>query len=246
MSPRPRRALVALLLPALACLAAALLSAPASAHQGDPRYRSVVAGIQPAVDGVTVTILNYDDRMELTNRSGRDVVVEGYNREPYARIDADGTVAVNRNSTAYYLNDDRYAQEDVPAAVRKNPNAAPDWQVQDRTGRFEWHDHRMHWMARGVAPQVRDQSARTKVFDYAIPLTVGGRAATVDGTLWWVGEDDGGGFPVGAIVALVVVALVALVAVVVVRRRRDGGGSGDGGDADDRPRRERVPAGEAW
>jgi hypothetical protein len=246
MSPRPRRTLLALLLPALACLAA-LLSATASAHQGDPRYRSIVAGVQPAVDGITVTILNYDDRMELTNRSGRDVVVEGYNREPYARIDADGTVAVNRNSTAYYLNDDRYAQEDVPAAVRKNPRAAPDWQVQDRTGRFEWHDHRMHWMARGVAPQVRDQSVRTKVFDYAIPLTVGGRAATVDGTLWWVGEDDGGGAPVGAIVALVLVALGAVVAVVLVRRRRGPGGPGADGDGDGgRPRRGRVPAGEAW
>ncbi|MBB4661207.1 hypothetical protein [Conexibacter arvalis] len=230
MPSRPRRALAALL-PALAC-AVALLAAPlASAHQGDPRYRSLVGELPPALDGVTVEILNYDDRMELVNRGGRDVVIEGYNREPYARVDADGTVAVNRNSTAYYLNDDRYGQEEVPAAVRENPSAAPDWQVRDRTGRFEWHDHRMHWMARGVAPQVRDQSVRTKVFDWSVPLTVGGRATAVTGTLWWVGE-QGGGFPVAAIVALVAVALAAAVAVVVVRRRRGGG--------------DRRPAGEAW
>lgn len=226
----PLRRVLAPLLAAAAC-AAALTSAPAAlAHQGDARYRSIVAGVTPATDGLTVEILNYDDRMVLTNRTGRDVVIEGYNREPYARVDADGTVALNRNSTAFYLNDDRYAQEDVPAAVRAHPRAAPDWKVQDRTGRFEWHDHRMHWMARGVAPQVRDQSVRTKVFDYAVPLTVGGSAASVTGTLWWVGE-EGGGFPVAAIVALVVVALGAIVAVVVVRRRR-------GGD--------RTPAGEAW
>ncbi len=222
-----RRALAPLL--ALAALAA-LLSAPAApAHQGDARYRSIIAGVEPASDGVTVEVLNYDDRMVLTNRSGRDVVIEGYNREPYARVDADGTVALNRNSTAFYLNDDRYAQEDVPAAVRKDPRRAPDWKVQDRTGRFEWHDHRMHWMARGVAPQVRDQSVRTKVFDYAIPIEVGGSAAAITGTLWWVGE-EGGGFPVAAIVALVLVALGAVVAVVAVRRRRG----------------ERTPAGEAW
>lgn len=228
--PAPLRRALAGLLPALAC-SAALLGAPAAqAHQGDARYRSIVAGVTPAVDGVTVEILNYDDRMELTNRSGIDVVIEGYNREPYARVDADGTVAVNRNSTAFYLNDDRYGQEDVPKAVREHPRAAPDWQVQDRTGRFEWHDHRMHWMARGVAPQVRDQSVRTKVFDYAVPLTVGGRAASVTGTLWWVGE-QGGGFPVVAVVALVVVAIAAIAAVLIVRRRR-------GGD--------RLPAGEAW
>jgi len=230
MTARLRRTL-AVLLPALAC-SAALVAAPlAGAHQGDARYRSIVAGIEPAVDGLSVEILNYDDRFELTNRSGEDVVIEGYQREPYARIDADGTVSVNRRSPAYYLNDDRYAQENVPTAVREHPDARPDWKVQDRTGRFEWHDHRMHWMARGIAPQVRDQSVRTKVFDYSVPLTVGGRAATIDGTLWWVGE-QGGGFPVGAIVALVVVALLAVAAVVVVRRRRGGG--------------DRRPAGEAW
>jgi hypothetical protein len=230
MSSRLRRALAGLL-PALACAASLLLVPAALAHQGDARYRSIVAAGSPAVDGVTVEILNYDDRMELVNRSGRDVVVEGYNREPYARVDADGTVAVNRNSTAFYLNDDRYGREEVPDAVRANPRGAPDWEVRDRTGRFEWHDHRMHWMAEGVAPQVRDQSVRTKVFDWSVPIAVDGRATAVTGTLWWVGE-QGGGFPVAAIVALVVVALVAVAAVVIVRRRR--GGS------------DRVPAGEAW
>lgn len=231
MSSRLRRALAALL-PALACAASLLLVPAALAHQGDARYRSIVAAGSPAADGVTVEILNYDDRMELVNRSGRDVVIDGYNREPYARVDADGTVAVNRNSTAFYLNDDRYGREAVPAAVRADPRAAPDWVVRDRTGRFEWHDHRMHWMAEGVAPQVRDESVRTKVFDWSVPIAVDGRAAAVTGTLWWVGEQGGGGFPVAAIVALVVIALVAVAAVVIVRRRRGGG--------------DRVPAGEAW
>lgn len=230
---RLRRALAAPSL-ALACALTLLTAASAVAHQGDARYRSIVAAGSPGIDGVTVEILNYDDRMELVNRSGRDVVIAGYNEEPYARVDADGTVAVNRNSTAFYLNDDRYGREEVPAAVRANPRAAPAWEVRDRTGRFEWHDHRMHWMAEGVAPQVRDQSVRTKVFDWSVPIAVDGRATAVTGTLWWVGE-EGGGAPVAAIVALVAVALAAVVAVVVVRRRR-------GGDGD----RSGVPAGEAW
>ena len=232
MSSRLRRALAALL-PALACAASLLLVPAALAHQGDARYRSIVAAGSPGLDGVTVEVLNYDDRMELVNRSGRDVVIEGYNREPYGRVDADGTGAVNRNSTAFYLNDDRYGREEVPAAVRENPRGAPDWEVRDRTGRFEWHDHRMHWMAEGIAPQVRDESVRTKVFDWSVPIAVDGRATAVTGTLWWVGEESGG-FPVVAIVALVAIALLAVAAVVIVRRRRGGGD------------RDRVPAGEAW
>jgi hypothetical protein len=200
----------------LAILATA--AATAAAHQGDARYRSVLRGIDPAASGLRVQVLNYDDRLELDNRTGETVVIYGYEREPYARIDADGTVALNRNSTAYYLNDERYANVSVPAAVREHPHAPPAWVVEDRTGRFEWHDHRMHWMARGIAPQVRDQSLRTKVFDYAVPIAVGNDRASITGTLWWVGPQDRSSFPVAAVVVLVVLVLLAGGAVVVVRR----------------------------
>lgn len=221
--------LAAALAVVLAILAA--LSATATAHQGDPRYRSILRGVDPEMSGVRVQVLNYDDRFELDNRSGETVLIYGYQREPYARISADGTVEVNRRSPASFLNDERYANVPVPAAVRRNPRAAPAWEVLDRTGRFEWHDHRMHWMARGIAPQVRDEGARTKIFDYRVPISVGGRAAAIGGTLWWVGEESGGGFPVAAVIALVAVALLAGLAVVVVRRRRGAAAGGADGDA---------------
>lgn len=212
---------------ALAVAILAPLSATAAAHEGDPRFRSILRGVAPETSGLRVEVVNYDDSFELTNRTGRDVTIVGYNREPYARLLADGTVEVNRNSPAYYLNDERYGDVPVPEEVRRDPRGAPDWEVVDRTGRFAWHDHRMHWMSKGIPPQVRDQDARQKVFDYAVPIEVGGDRATIAGTLWWVGEaESGGGAPVGAIVALVVVALVAAGAVVVVRRRRRGPPSG--------------------
>jgi hypothetical protein len=211
---------------ALAVAVALLAASPASAHQGNPNYRSVVDSITPAVKGVTLHVLNYDDRFELTNHSGRTVTVQGYDREPYARVLADGTVEVNKRSPAY-LNDDRFADVKVPASA--DPKAPPQWSVVDKTGSLQWHDHRMHWMSKSLPPQVKDKSKRTKVFDYAIPLRIGGQSGSIRGTLLWQ-PDSGGGAPVGAIVGLVALALVGLGAVAVVRRRRA----------------ERVEGAEAW
>ena len=93
-----------------------VLAPVAVAHQGNPNFRSEVRDIAPALDGVQATVVNYDDSIELRNRSGRTVVVEGYRGEPYVRIAADGTVSVNRRSPTYYLNDDRFAEGvEVPA-----------------------------------------------------------------------------------------------------------------------------------
>jgi len=99
--------------------------------------------------------------------------------------------------------------------------ATPDWHVLDKTGVFEWHDHRMHYMARGIPSIVKDKSAKTKIFDYRIPIEIGARQGQIVGTLWW-DPQQGGGAPTGAIVAFVALVVAGGAAVVVVRRRRRG------------------------
>jgi hypothetical protein len=232
-------------------LAAALsgllaIAAPtALAHQGNPNMKSVVRALQPEVPGISLQVLSGDDRFQLTNRSRTTVVVQGYDEEPYARLTPDGTVQVNHNSPAYYLNTDRYGAVTVPKTA--SPKATPDWRVLDKTGVFEWHDHRMHYMARDTPAVVKDKAQRTKIFDYAIPIRIGAREGRILGTLWWA-PPKGGGAPVGAIVAFAALVLLGAVAVLVTRRRRAGGGGGHGSDAggdtgDDAGRR--APA-EAW
>src|SRR3712207_228873 len=190
----------------------------ASAHEGNPNFSSVVNSVQPDVRGLSVQVLNGDDRLELVNRSNRTVVIEGYDSEPYARIRADGRIEINDRSPARYLNEERFGGVKVPATA--DPKAAPQWRQIGRSGRFEWHDHRMHWMGKGTPPVVKDESKRKKVADWNVPIRAGDFPGTIAGTLTWVPTDDGSGPPPGAIVAFAVIVVGGLLAVVLVRRRR--------------------------
>jgi hypothetical protein len=198
-------------------LLALLVATPASAHQGNPNYRSVINGVSPSVPGLKLQVLNFDDRLQLDNRTGKTVIVRGYQNEPYLRVLGNGTVQVNHNSPAYYLNDSRTSTGKVPANAK--PGATPDWQVVDRTGSYQWHDHRIHWMSTIPPQQVKDKNKRTKVFDWRVPVQVGAQKASIDGTLFWQPK-PGGGIPTGALIGLIALAALGLGAVVVVRRRR--------------------------
>ena len=71
-----------------------------------------------------------------------------------------------------------------------------------------------------IAPkQVTDKTKRTKVFDWKVPLQVGGTNGAVNGTLFWAGT-GGGARPSARTPASRVIALLGLGAVLVVRRRR--------------------------
>ncbi len=180
-------------------------------------YRSYITQVAPSVPGLSLQVLEFADRLVLRNDTGRTVTVYGYENEPYARVRADGTVEVNTRSPAYYLNQNFYGDVTVPASA--SASATPRWTVLDRTGQFEWHDHRIHWMSPVPPPQVKDRGRRTKIFDWQVPIRVGSQPATVDGQLFWVPE-QGTKTPLGAIVVLVAIVLVGLALVLVVRRRR--------------------------
>jgi len=203
----------------LAVVALLVLAPPALAHEGNPNFLSQVDRITPQTDGVSIEVLNRDDRMLLHNTSGEDVVILGYDGEPYARLRADGTVEVNTDSEAYYLNDDRFGDVEIPAGV--DGKGPPRWKEVSRTSRFEWHDHRFHWMAQGTPPQVKDESVRTKVFDWSVPIEVDGRRGAISGTLFWT-PLPGGGPPLGAILGGAAIVVLLCLAVFVVRLRRRG------------------------
>ena len=56
----------------VALVLAALVPAAALAHGGNPDFRSEFRAVKPAVPGLAVQVLNYDDRLLLINRDGQD------------------------------------------------------------------------------------------------------------------------------------------------------------------------------
>jgi hypothetical protein len=234
----------ALLVAALALVPAlALAPAQALAHGGNPNFRSEINSIQPPLPGgVSIEVLDYDSYFQLKDLQGHEVVLDGYDGEPYARIEKDGTVQVNEKSPATYLNDSRF-ETDVVVPKSADPKAPPEWKTVDDSGTFIWHDHRMHWMVAGqLPPQVKDKGKKTQIFTYEVPMTVDGQKTALHGTLWWVGSTSTSKLPF--VIAAIVIVLGGGAAVLWLRRRRDGDG-GDGGDAGDRPG-PKEPATEAW
>ena len=199
----------------LATVALLLVAPVALAHQGNPHYRSVVTGVSPTVKGVQVEVLNFDDRLLLHNTSGKDVTILDYKRQPYAQVLADGTVRVNTSSEAYYLNEDRLGETAVPTDLPSEPR----WKELSKTSRFEWHDHRAHWMGKTDPPNLTSKDVRTKIDDWEVPVEIGGQKGQIAGTLTWVPLDEGG-LPLGAIVAFAGLLILLSIAVLVIRRRR--------------------------
>jgi LPXTG-motif cell wall-anchored protein len=208
----------------------------ASAHGGNPNYRSVINEVTPRMPNVKFQVLNYDSYMQLEDQQGHEVVIYGYEGEPYARILKNGTVQVNERSPALYLNENRFAEVTVPPIA--DAEAAPKWKTFDHSGSFIWHDHRMHYMSPDLPPVVKDQSRKTKVFDYEIPISVEGKKGDISGTLYWVGPASTSKTPFIIVGIALVLIGGALVLWVRRRRRRE--------DDDQDPSAPLEPAKEAW
>ncbi|MDX6688994.1 MAG: hypothetical protein QOG15_451 [Solirubrobacteraceae bacterium] len=202
---------------ALCALATALAPSAASAHTGDPRFDSLLSRVTPNVPGLKVDVIGNGTYLDVEYHGTQTVTIYGYNKDPYLRLSPNGIIAINLRSPAYYLNQDLLEQNVVvPKGV--DPTAAPHYKVVSRTGRYQFHDHRTHWMSKATPQQVTDTSKRTKVVDWHVPLRVGSTTGAISGALFWRGQS--GGAPVAAIVAFALIVLLGAGSVVVVRRRR--------------------------
>lgn len=160
----------------------------AAAHGGTDtdvtsNYRTRITD-PPDVASLAVRTVDLDGSVELTWSGAGTVLVLGYENEPFLRFDGTG-VAQNLNSPATYLNQDRYANTDIPDDV--DAQASPDWELVATTRSYQWHDHRTHWMSPIPPPQVNANPDRPHtIFErWEIPLTVDDRPVTIAGDLTW-------------------------------------------------------------
>ncbi len=97
---------------------------------------STFSNLQPLVLGVTVNVFGSNNTMNLSNYSGKNIVVLGRAGEPYLRF-TPGGVQENMRSPTTYLNH----SQPVPAAA--GSAVMPKWRkVSNGTG-YAWHDHRI-------------------------------------------------------------------------------------------------------
>ncbi|RZU73768.1 hypothetical protein EV384_2189 [Micromonospora kangleipakensis] len=206
---RLRRAAV-VVMAALAALLA--LAAPAAAHGADAPdgtdYRAAATALAPARPGLTVRVVEAGARLELINRTGRDVEVLGYSGEPYLRV-GPGGVYENSRSPATYLN--RTIAGDTSLPPEADPAATPTWQRVDRGQSVRWHDQRALWLESSPPAQVRADPGRPhRVRDWVVPLRDGDQTVEVRGTLDWVPPPDAYPWWVATTLAFLAIAAAGL------------------------------------
>lgn len=155
----------------LAMVLILLLAGPAPAFADDfATYATVVTGVEPAVPGVTVTALRNGEAMTVSDTGPTPITIYGYQHEPYVRIGRDG-VWENTLSPAVYLNKEQTLGE-IPKDA--NADAAPVWKRISSAHRFQWHDHRIHWMGATDPPAVEQAPGSPHLIaTWKVPFSLG-------------------------------------------------------------------------
>jgi hypothetical protein len=148
-------------------------------------YRTRLQSVTPPLSGLQVEIIENSHRIQVTNETDREVVVLGYQDEPYLRIGPDG-VAENLRSPATYINRDRQGTTPVPGNV--DPEADPEWSTVSDGNVARWHDHRIHWMGTVDPPAVQAAPDERHVVtpEWAVPMRAGTTPVDARGDLIWV------------------------------------------------------------
>jgi hypothetical protein len=182
---------------ALGAATLAVTAAPASAHNASgPRptnYLTTLSSISPRIPGVTVRVVELGNKIQLTNRTDADVIVLGYNSDPYLRVGPRGLYE-NLRSSSTYLNRTRTGTADVPAiATGTGASTPPRWHRISGSHTATWHDHRIHLMGSSPPAVVRDHPNAVHTIDpqWTVAFRYGAQTAVVHGTLVWIPGPSG-------------------------------------------------------
>lgn len=208
---RPRSMWAGLILVTVVVGILGITAAPAGAHGlgglSPTNYQSVLRSVTPHVAGLHVRITDLGTKVELTNDGAREVVVLGYDGEPYLRVGPRG-VFENRRSPATYLNRSTTITGSAPKSA--DADATPVWRRTSTGTTARWHDHRSHFMASDDPPSVaRDPDQRRVVDNWKIPMRVGNEDVTARGQLIYVPPPSPWPWVVGAVLLAALVVMLS-------------------------------------
>jgi hypothetical protein len=128
------------------------------------------------------------------------VVIGGYQREPYLRLDDHG-VWQNQHSPAVYLDQAQTIDQLPPTADAK---AKPEWVRLNEGRTATWHDHRIHWMSASLPTVAKADPSHTHVIeDWTIPIVIDGKPGAIRGTLTYVPTSKAGQILAWSLVGLI-------------------------------------------
>lgn len=159
---------------------------PAGAHgsAGSTDFRTDLTDVEGTLDGAELLVRDLGARLEVVRTTATEIVVLGYEGEPYLRLDEEG-VWRNSSSPATYLNEDRYGSVTLPDNA--DATAAPTWDHVGSGDRFAWHDHRAHWMSPAAPPIASSEpDVEHVVYEDRVRLEIDGRDVSVGTRVTWV------------------------------------------------------------
>lgn len=186
-------------------------AAPAGAHGlgglTPTNYQTVLQSVTPRVPGLRVQVVDLGTNVELNNRGDTDVVVLGYDDEPYLRVGPRG-VFENERSPAVYLNRSTTITGAPPAHA--DATARPEWKRVSTGTTARWHDHRAHFMGKDDPPEVARHPGTRRVVDhFEIPLRAGGESVVARGQIVYVPPPSPWPWVIGALALATGVFLLA-------------------------------------
>jgi hypothetical protein len=161
---------------------------PLGGNSDASHYLTRIDAGSPAMPGLTATVSPRGEWIEVTNTTGRTLLVLGYAHEPYLRISPAG-VAQNGISPTVVLNQNLFA--DISQALLTAPQQ-PQWQSVSTANHVRWHDHRIHWMGATRPPGVQAHPGKGQLIGrWTVHMTLDDQPVDITGTLNWLPKKSG-------------------------------------------------------
>ena len=164
-------------------------TAPAAAHTitgvASTNYESVLLGPTPQIPGISMHLRDLGRRVEVANTTRTDLVISGYDNEPFLRVGPSG-VYENLRSPTVYQNRTTITGLPYPIPPDATPNAGAEWSRLSGAHIARWRDRRTrHEGATPAAVEAAPHQGHV-LATWSILMQFGTTQVVANGLIRWV------------------------------------------------------------